>query len=116
MKIIGYVEGSATCAVPLVVGVDTVYVHTDIKKVVKLDDQGKPVENLYSYHEVQYGKDEYIQLMAEKMDDSDVLRDRVLMLEEKLIEKAVISETDRSDLERGRPPIAEEPKKEINGG
>lgn len=116
MKIIGYVEGSAACAVPLVVGVDTVYVHTDIKTVDKLDDQGKTVENLYSYHEVQYSKDEYIQLMATKLDDSDVLRDRVLMLEEKLIEKAVISGTDRSDLERGRPPIAEEPKKEINGG
>jgi hypothetical protein len=59
VKDVGIVQGSAAQAVPLVVGVDTVYVHTDIMAIPVSD-------GLFSYHEVQYGKDEYIQLMAEK--------------------------------------------------
>lgn len=46
-------------------GYDTVYVHTDIKKI-EVDNEGNEVDNLYEYHEVQYEKDEYIQMMAEK--------------------------------------------------
>lgn len=44
-----------------------------------------------------------------KPEKADPLMERVLMLEDILIEKAVITESDRSDLERGRPPITEEP-------
>ena len=63
MKVIGYVTGSAEQAQELVVNVDTVYVHTDIKPIEP--EEGEEVV-LYTYHEVQYGKDEYIQMMAEK--------------------------------------------------
>ncbi len=62
---VGIVQGSAEQAVPLVVGVDTVYVHTDITQITE-DNNNMPVSNLYSYHEVQYGKDEYIKIQAEK--------------------------------------------------
>lgn len=65
MKDFGRVQGSAEQAKPLIVGKDTVYVHTDIQKVEQ-DAEGKPVEGLYSYNEVQYDKDEYITLMAEQ--------------------------------------------------
>lgn len=59
MKDMGIVKGSAAQAVPLIIGKDTVYVHTDISLV-----EGK--EGLFQYHEVQYEKDEYIKMLAEK--------------------------------------------------
>ena len=61
----GIVRGSESQAKPLIVGVDTVYVHTNITKV-ETDAEGKAVEGLYQYNEVQYDKDEYIQIMSEK--------------------------------------------------
>ena len=56
MKDYGRVRGSKEQAKPLIIGKDTVYIHTDIVDVE--DDQCE-------YNEVQYGKDEYIHLMAE---------------------------------------------------
>ena len=61
----GIVQGSESQAKPLIVGVDTVYVHTNITKV-ETDAEGKAVEGLYQYNEVQYDMDEYIQFMSEK--------------------------------------------------
>ena len=61
MKDMGVVQGSPEMAVPLIVGKDTVYVHTDIQEVP--DAEGNMV---WQYHEVQYDKDEYIHLMSEK--------------------------------------------------
>ena len=66
MKHIGKVVGNTEQARPLVIGKDTVYVHTNIEPVAK---DGKVVEDLFSYDEVQYGKDEYIELMAHKNAD-----------------------------------------------
>lgn len=61
MKDMGIVQGSPEMAVPLVVGKDTVYVHTDIQQVP--DAEGNMV---WQYHEVQYEKDEYIKMLAQK--------------------------------------------------
>ena len=66
MKVIGTVQGNSEQAKALVIGKDTVYVHTDI---VPVEKDGKVVEDLFSYTEVQYGKDEYIELMAHKNAD-----------------------------------------------
>lgn len=63
MKLIGTVWGNSEQAKALVIGKDTVYVHTDI---VPVEKEGKIVEGLFSYTEVQYGKDEYIELMAQQ--------------------------------------------------
>lgn len=57
MKDYGRVRGSKEQAKPLIIGKDTVYVHTDIVDVE--DDQCE-------YNEVQYDKDEYIGLMSKK--------------------------------------------------
>lgn len=66
MKNYGIVHGGAEQAVPLVVGKDTVYVHTNITKLeTDPNDEFAPAD-LYSYEEVQYDKDEYIGLMSEK--------------------------------------------------
>lgn len=61
MKDIGTRYGNSDTA--LVVGKDTVYVHSNIQKV-DTDSEGNLVENLWQYHEIQYGKDEYIELLS----------------------------------------------------
>lgn len=66
MKDMGVVQGSEAQAKPLIVDKDTVYIHTDIEKVEGKEFNGRKIENLYSYHEIQYGKDEYIQMLAEQ--------------------------------------------------
>lgn len=65
MKDMGIVYGSAEQAVPLVIGYDTVYVHTDIEPVTE-DQNGNPLEGQFRYHEIQYPKDDYIRMMAEQ--------------------------------------------------
>lgn len=65
---VGIVHGSAEQAVPLVIGVDTVYVHTDIQEVTKTDPVTGRERKDFQYHEIQYKKDEYILMMAEKND------------------------------------------------
>lgn len=62
---VGIVHGSKEQAKELIVGKDIVYVHSDIEKIEK-DIDGNTVDNQYQYHEVQYTKDEYIHLLAEK--------------------------------------------------
>ena len=64
MKEIKNVQGSYEQAQPLIIGKTTVYVHTNI--VQATDEDGNVVDGLYVYDEVQYTKDEYIQIMAEK--------------------------------------------------
>lgn len=65
MKDMGIRQGSSTQAVQLTVGKDTVYVRNDITPILE-DIEGNPVQDLFSYHEIQYEKDEYIKLMAEQ--------------------------------------------------
>lgn len=65
MKIFKNILGSKAQAIPVVVNVDTVYVHSNIQKL-ETDLDGNPTDNLYQYDEIQYTKDEYIQLMADR--------------------------------------------------
>jgi len=53
-------------------------VHTNIVKIAK-DNQGKPVDNLYQYNEVQYDKDEYINLTVEKINSQQTIIDDILV-------------------------------------
>ncbi len=61
MKDCGIVLGSAEQAKELIVGTDTVYVHSDIEEIT-----GENGEILFRYHEIQYEKDEYIKLISER--------------------------------------------------
>lgn len=61
---IGTIMGDAEQAKPLVIGKDTVYVHTDITPVP--DDEENGIRGMFSYTEVQYDKDEYIEMMAQQ--------------------------------------------------
>ena len=66
MKDMGIVQGCAQQAVPVVIGKDTVYVHTNIKQLPP-DEHGSV---LFEYHEIQYDKDEYIFMMDEKAENT----------------------------------------------
>lgn len=65
MKDNGIVRGSIDQAKPLIVGVTTVYVHTDIHEVEVEDIDGETHAE-YEYHEYTYDKDEYIYKVADK--------------------------------------------------
>lgn len=65
MRDMGIVHGSREAAVPLVIGYDTVYVHTDIQEYQETMMDGE-VTTGYKYHEIQYTKDEYLQIQADK--------------------------------------------------
>ena len=67
MKDMGIIQCSTVQAVPLIIGYDTVYVHTDITKV-DVDTMGNQTDNLWQCHEIQYDKDEYLALLSEKND------------------------------------------------
>ena len=78
MKDVGIIQGSAAQAVERIIGKDTVYIHTDIEPVTE-DAEGNPVDNLFQYHEVQYDKDEYIELQARQADEMQDAIDFLLM-------------------------------------
>ena len=81
MKDYGYVKGSKAQAVELIIGKDTVYVHTDIQETDDVDANGNSL-GLYRYHEVQYDKDEYIKLMAEQNKELGNLMNSILGVDE----------------------------------
>ena len=64
MKEIKNVQGSYEQAQPLIIGKTTVYVHTNI--VQAKNEDGNIIDDLYVYDEIQYTKDEYIKMMADK--------------------------------------------------
>lgn len=60
------VHGSKEASAELIIGLDTVYVHSNVRKVTEAGPDGIVPEDLYVYDEIQYEKDEYIKLMADK--------------------------------------------------
>lgn len=63
MKYIENVMGSEVASTPLIMNVDTIYVHTNIRKVVP--KEGKEDRNDYQYTERQYTYEEYKEKHAE---------------------------------------------------
>lgn len=64
MKEIKNVQGALEQAQPLIIGKTTVYVHSNIAQAK--DEDGNVIDDLYVYDEIQYTKDEYIKIMADK--------------------------------------------------
>lgn len=77
MRDMGIRHGSKEQALPLIVGKDTVYVRLEIEKVLK-DNEGKQIDNLYRYHEFQYGIAEYITLISEANQNTESTLDMIL--------------------------------------
>lgn len=90
------VQGSATQAKPLIIGKDTVYVHENIVPVK--DEEGKVIEDLFEYDEIQYGKDEYIAFISNKQSISIMDSDS---LAEALIEVTLELDSIKSMLKQG---------------
>ncbi|MBQ4117251.1 MAG: hypothetical protein IJD37_07725 [Clostridia bacterium] len=65
MTVLHNVYGSFEHTAPLIISGDTVFIHTDVEKVDK-NEFGEPCDNLYTYTETQYSKDEYILLLSQK--------------------------------------------------
>ncbi len=65
MVFIENVHGHAEQARPVIVNVDTVYVHTNIQPAPP-DEDGNVNPESFIYDEVQYTKDEYIQVLADQ--------------------------------------------------
>lgn len=82
MKKNGTVYGSKDAAKPIVVGKSTVYVHTNITPVTS-DSEDNSIEGIYSYDEVQYDKDEYIELISTKNSE---LEDQLTQVQLALVE------------------------------
>lgn len=72
------VHGSKEASAELIIGMDTVYVHSNVRKVTEAGPDGTVPEDLYVYDEIQYEKDEYIKLMADKSSklESDTAQNR----------------------------------------
>ena len=65
MRDMGIVHGSKEASAPLIIGYDTVYVHTDVEEYQETMEGGEVITG-YRYHEIQYTKDEYLKLQADK--------------------------------------------------
>lgn len=65
MKDVGRIIGNEEQAKPLIIGKNTVYVHSNITPIESSDE----CPNLYEYDEIQYDKDEYIKIMSEQNND-----------------------------------------------
>ena len=65
MQNMGLVYGSRAQAKPLIIGVDTVYTHSDIQQVERMPN-GEPAEDMWCYNEVQYTLSEYLDLQIKE--------------------------------------------------
>ena len=62
------VIGSKEASKELVIGKDTVYIHTNIRPYVDKNDDKKEKSDLYIYDEVQMSKDEYLETKQRELD------------------------------------------------
>lgn len=82
MKKLKDVQGSKESANELIIGKDTVYIHSNIRKFEGGDDDGLMVGGeMYIYDEIQMSKDEYLEDMQKKLEIANqALADMMLMM------------------------------------
>lgn len=74
------VRGSKESAQELIIGKDTVYIHSNIRKLEKTDDL-KEGEDLYVYDEIQMSKDEYLEKLQKELEVSNnAIADVIMMI------------------------------------
>lgn len=80
------VMGSKESAKPLIIGVDTIYVHSNIKEI-EVDMPNGLKETMYEYDEIQYDKDEYLlKLIIENNELKKNVKDTSTTLESIMVE------------------------------
>ena len=62
------VIGSKEASKELVIGKDTVYIHTNIRPYVDKKDDKEEKSDLYIYDEVQMSKDEYLEIKQKELE------------------------------------------------
>lgn len=76
------VIGSKEASKELVIGKDTVYIHTNIRPYEDKNDIDKEKSDLYIYDEVQMTKDEYLEMFKDNVDQATSLsNDRITDIE-----------------------------------
>ena len=77
------VVGSKEASKELVIGKDTVYIHTNIRPYEDKNDVDKEKKSeLYIYDEVQMSKDEYLEMFKDNVDQATSLsNDRITDIE-----------------------------------
>lgn len=76
------VIGSKEASKELIIGKDTVYIHTNIRPYVDENDDKEEKSELYIYDEVQMSKDEYLEKFKDNVDQATSLsNDRITDIE-----------------------------------
>lgn len=74
------VQGSKEAAQELIIGKDTVYIHSNIRKMEKTDELNKN-EDMYIYDEIQMSKDEYLEKLQKELEVSNnAMADLMMMI------------------------------------
>lgn len=74
------VQGSKKSAQELIIGKDTVYIHSNIRKMEKTDELNKN-EDMYIYDEIQMSKDEYLEKLQKELEVSNnAMADLMMMI------------------------------------
>ena len=60
--------GSKEASKELIIGKDTVYMHSNVRPYVDENDDKKEKSDLYIYDEVQMSKDEYLEMKQKELD------------------------------------------------
>ncbi len=74
------VQGSKESAQELIIGKDTVYIHSNIRKLEQTEDL-KEGEDVYVYDEIQMSKDEYLEKIQKELEVSNnAIADLMMMI------------------------------------
>lgn len=82
MKVIKNVQGSKEAAKELIIGKDTVYIHSNIRRLeTNEDDSLNKGTDLYVYDEIQMSKDEYLEKIQKELEVSNsAIADLMMMI------------------------------------
>lgn len=82
MKVIKNVQGSKESAKELIIEKDTVYIHSNIRKLeINEDDGFNKDSDLYVYDEIQMSKDEYLEKLQKELEVSNnAMADLMMMV------------------------------------
>lgn len=81
MKRLKNVQGSKESSQEIVIGKDTVYIHTNIKKLEASNGNELNVgEEIYEYDEIQMTKDEYLYFLQDKVEVSTKAMAEIMLL------------------------------------
>lgn len=79
------VIGSKEASKELIIGKDTVYIHTNVRPYIDKNDDKEEKSELYIYDEVQMSKDEYLEMFKDNVDQATSLsNDRITDIESAL--------------------------------